>query len=55
MGLDWQPRSVAPELASRYQRDGFWTGESLGAVLANRVIGETAARKNRLERSREYG
>src|SRR2546421_9270496 len=37
MGLDWQPRSVAPELVSRYQQDGFWTGESLGAVLGGRL------------------
>jgi acyl-CoA synthetase len=37
MGLDWQPRSVAPELVSRYQNEGFWTGESLGAVLAGRL------------------
>ncbi|MBV8160231.1 MAG: AMP-binding protein [Acidimicrobiia bacterium] len=37
MGLEWQPRSVAPELASAYRRDGFWTDESLGAVLAGRL------------------
>ena len=37
MGLDWQPRSVAPELASAYRRDGFWTDESLGALLAGRL------------------
>src|SRR5437763_3186552 len=37
MGLDWQPRSVAPELVSRYRQDGFWTGESLGGVLTGRL------------------
>src|SRR3954451_15122417 len=40
MGLDWQPRSVLPELISRYQREGFWTDESLGAV----TTGHLAAR-----------
>src|SRR5437764_10860428 len=37
MGLDWQPRSVGPELVSRYQQDRFWTGASLGAVLGGRL------------------
>ncbi|MBV8981743.1 MAG: AMP-binding protein [Acidimicrobiia bacterium] len=37
MGLDWEPRAVAPELASAYRRDGFWTDESLGALLAGRL------------------
>jgi acyl-CoA synthetase len=41
MSLDWQPRSVASDLASGYQRAGFWTDESLGAVLA----GHLAARR----------
>src|SRR5437763_6461933 len=34
MGLEWQPRSVPPELADRYTGQGFWTGETLGQVLA---------------------
>ena len=37
MGLDWQPRSVPQELASGYRKDGFWTDESLGGVLAGRL------------------
>src|SRR5947209_3382654 len=37
MGLDWQPRTVAPELASGYRRAGFWTDDSLGAVLSERL------------------
>jgi acyl-CoA synthetase (AMP-forming)/AMP-acid ligase II len=37
MGLDWQPRPVPPPLVEAYGRDGFWTGESLGAVLAGRL------------------
>src|SRR5437764_4300953 len=37
MGLDWQPRSVLPDLASRYRREGFWTDESLGEVLSARL------------------
>ena len=37
MGLDWQPRSVSPELASGYRKDGFWTDESLGGVLTARL------------------
>src|SRR5207302_2327214 len=41
MSLDWQPRSVASDLTSGYQRAGFWTDESLGAVLA----GHLAARR----------
>src|SRR5437764_15157569 len=39
MGLDWQPRQVPAELASGYRRDGFWAGESLGALLAGRLAG----------------
>ena len=34
MGLEWQPRSVPPELAERYTAQGLWTGETLGQVLA---------------------
>ena len=37
MSLDWQPRSVASDLTSGYQRAGFWTDESLGAVLARHL------------------
>jgi non-ribosomal peptide synthetase component E (peptide arylation enzyme) len=37
MGLDWQPRSVAPELVSSYRQEGFWTGESLGGLLGERL------------------
>src|SRR5436309_10872707 len=37
MGLDWQPRSVSPDLAAGYRRDGFWSDESLGAVLGERL------------------
>src|SRR5436305_47679 len=37
MGLDWQPRSVPSALASGYRRDGFWTDESLGGLLAGRL------------------
>jgi len=37
MGLDWQPRSVPSELVSGYRKDGFWTDESLGALLAGRL------------------
>src|SRR3954469_19051268 len=37
MSLDWQPRSVASDLTSGYQRAGFWTDESLGAVLGGRL------------------
>ena len=37
MGLDWQPRAVPAELASGYRRAGFWTGETLGAVLGERL------------------
>src|SRR5947207_11538995 len=37
MGLDWQPRSVSPDLASGYRKDGFWTDESLGGVLTGRL------------------
>src|SRR5438067_2685756 len=37
MGLDWQPRSVSPDLAAGYRRDGFWSDESLGAVLGGRL------------------
>ena len=37
MGLDWQPRSVSPDLASGYRKDGFWTDESLGGVLTARL------------------
>ena len=37
MGLDWQPRSVPSALAAGYRRDGFWTDESLGGLLAGRL------------------
>jgi len=37
MGLEWQPRHVAPELAEAYRRDGHWTDRSLGAELAERL------------------
>ena len=37
MGLDWQPRAVPADLASGYRREGFWTGESLGALLGERL------------------
>jgi acyl-CoA synthetase len=37
MGLDWQPRAVPRHLAEGYRRNGFWTGESLGSVLAGRL------------------
>jgi acyl-CoA synthetase (AMP-forming)/AMP-acid ligase II len=33
MGLDWQPRSVPPELARQYTAGGFWTDEALGHLL----------------------
>src|SRR3954466_2999819 len=38
MGLEWQPRRVAPELADRYRREGYWTDRSLGAELADRLF-----------------
>ncbi|MBV9039767.1 MAG: AMP-binding protein [Acidimicrobiia bacterium] len=37
MGLDYQPRSVAPDLASAYRRDGLWTDQSLGSLLADHL------------------
>jgi acyl-CoA synthetase len=37
MGLEWQPRSVPPELVAGYRQDGFWTDESLGSLLAGRL------------------
>src|SRR5438067_698367 len=37
MGLDWQPRAVPSHLAEGYRRDGFWTGDSLGSLLAGRL------------------
>jgi acyl-CoA synthetase len=31
---DWQPRAIAPELERRYVREGFWTDQNLGQILA---------------------
>ena len=35
MPADWKLREVQPELARRYLRNGWWTDETLGSVLAN--------------------
>ena len=37
MGLEWQPREVPADLAAGYRRDGFWAGETLGALLGGRL------------------
>src|SRR5919198_2305241 len=35
MTVDWKLREVPQELEQRYVREGFWTNETLGEVLAN--------------------
>src|SRR5690242_12782394 len=34
---DWQLRSVEPERAQQYARDGFWDDQSLGQLLAGGI------------------
>ncbi len=35
MAADWKLREVEPELARRYLRNGWWTDETLGSMLAD--------------------
>jgi acyl-CoA synthetase len=42
MGLEWQPRRVAPDLVAAYERDGFWGTQSLGSLLAGSLGAQPA-------------
>ena len=41
--MDFTPRSIDPALAERYEREGFWTGRTIGQVLSE-ALGEAADR-----------
>jgi acyl-CoA synthetase len=44
MARDWPLRKVPTELVDRYLKEGWWTGNSLGATVADRLAAKVSAR-----------